>query len=170
MSRGVVRGTQLTQPEIDLARIELRAVLDHYPIFGDELLARVRAGLIDGGTYWNTAKECGCIFGWFEELTGRDLSVAKEVAREAVFDLFNNMPYSSQENWSNLPYSRCVENLIADIRPGDKPARKVPLRLIEAWIVEWQAERAANQAQFLAQQQQVAVELYTGDRLPDEVL
>lgn len=164
----VVRGTNLTPVQLDLARDELRVLLDAFPRHVDAVLDAVRQGKINGAVYQDLDQGCACLVGWFCNASGQSQDDVLHVIYSWLYDIRD--AGDSRYLARNVDWATDIECLIRHIEPGHKPRHRLALRLVEQWIVEWQAERAANLAQSLAHQQEVAVELFTGDRLPEETM
>jgi hypothetical protein len=138
----IVRGTTLTRAQLELARDELRVLLDAYPQHVDTVLAAVRTGKINGSLYIDTENDCACLIGWFSTAANRGTERVKAVVERWIRSLMVSDYQRYCERAPTWWAATDIEVLIQQIRPGQKPRDRVALRLVEQWIVEWQQERA----------------------------
>lgn len=112
------------------ARHNTRAVLDAYPAIADDLLVAVRAGKIDGGTYYvmDDDGQCGCLFAWTVRLA--ELTVAPYRLGDRL-GLERARPRSDYDDF--FP----IEQLLFNVTVGDTVETNPIMAALERWILEW---------------------------------
>ena len=109
----------LTGANLDRPRRDLRKVLRAVPAEVPGLLAALRAGTINGSVYEG---ECACLVGTIAKVRG--------VHYESIPGVAPNS-------------SRPIERLFLAISKGHTPENHPIAKIVDGWIVEWQAEQVA---------------------------
>jgi hypothetical protein len=112
----------LTRADLTRAKQDFRAVLDAAPDEVAGLLLAIREGRINGSYYEG---ECACLKGTIANVRG--------CRYDALGDADALRPDSHRPS----------ERLFMGISPGHVPAINPVARIVEGWILEWQAARAA---------------------------
>ncbi len=112
----------LTRADLTGAREDFRAVLDAAPNEVAGLLLALREGRINGSRYEG---ECACLKGTIANIRGCSYT---------ALDARCDAPLYPDSN-------RPGERLFMGISPGHVPAINPVARIVEGWILEWQAER-----------------------------
>ncbi len=118
LSRANLSYADLSRANLSGAREDFRSVLDLAPAEAPGLLLAIREGRIDGSHYEG---DCCCLVGTIANL------------RECRYDRIDGVTPNS---------SRPSERLFMGISPGHVPAINPVAKIVEGWIMEWQAERA----------------------------
>jgi hypothetical protein len=110
----------LTRANLTRAKDDFRAVLAAAPHEVLGLLIAIREGRINGSCYTGT---CACLMGTIANLRGYDY---RELGDADALQSDNSRP---------------AERLFMAISPGHIPSINPVAKLVEKWIVEWQAEQ-----------------------------
>lgn len=122
LTRADLTDADLTGADLTGAKDDFRAVLDAAPNEVAGLLLAVREGRIDGSHYEGS---CACLKGTIANIRHCHYT-------ELGDDIDVLQPDSSRPS----------ERLFLAISPGHTPAVNPVAKIVEGWILEWQAERA----------------------------
>jgi uncharacterized protein YjbI with pentapeptide repeats len=120
-------GAYLAGADLAPIREDVRAVLDTVPAEVSGLLAKLRAGEIDGTVY---AGPCACLVGTIANMRGCALGALPPAIRPNSF--------------------RPAERFFLGIGLGATPDTNPVAAVVDDWIVEWQAERGEGEWMTLA--------------------
>ena len=110
-------GARLDRASLDGIRNDMRRVLDRAPAEVSGLLAKLRAGEVDGSCYEGS---CACLVGTIANIRGVKFNALDGIVPDAR---------SPAEKW------------FTGIGKGSTPENNPVAAITEDWILEWQAER-----------------------------
>ena len=116
-----LRGANLDGAYLDGIREDMRRILDHAPAEVAGLLAKLRAGEVDGSCYEGA---CACLVGTIANLRGVKFC-----------DMPGIVPMASSP----------AERWFTGISIGHTPENNPVAAIVDDWICEWQAERGEGE-------------------------